>query len=970
MFRKKINFAIVLAFFVLLVGSVSATTYYVDPNGDDDANGLSWATAFETIQEGIDSSSTDDIVEVNEGTYYETINFGRKDIILRSTDPNDWDVVESTIIDANGGSYALTYGGTTQGFTITGASSQGVRCWMSDETVIEKCIIEDCGIGVFAMCTSADINNCIIRDNSSVGVYIDYTDGTNIKNNIIFNNYGGIYTDSEGGNIIIRNNTIVSNSTYGIKDSSAQPTISNCIIWDCNDDLNNCSATYSCIEDGDGGTGNISSDPCFVDDVNDDYHIAPDSPCFNSGDPNGSYDGETDIDNDERVQGIAIDMGADEYGVIYYYVDPNGNDSNDGTSWSTAFATIQKGIDEAKLVEPNYVVIDVNSGTYETGPIWVDNDNLHFIFEENVIVEAQSNNYDPEYDPNDPNNPFRIDPNSPSNGDCLFTISFANNIILDGNDTIFRMKKSEHEAYEPVPGYSRHVIRLRGIVDNVEIRGLTLKDSRGCGIILSWCGISSNILIEDVNCINNTMAAICVCGGEGITIQNSILRDYTVGANAETGIDFEASFSYQPMKDIIMRNVTITDSNGYGTGIIVHLNAVDSSEDVNIVIEDVNVVGNRIGIISYLKANHVSGSIKFKNVTVENSNCCGAYFLTSSDGATFSMENCIIKDIGSSPARWPITIVPYYDRPGGVEFINCQVFDDRDRPAIKFSNVDLPGDINNLYEIYGDIHVQNPNCSGEFYDWSDANLHNVELTIHDGLACIDTNDINLNDPNVWNDVNDLQVWDFYLLDANDKVYKCSKKYVYAASNLDANHCKTAAGNPIPHYHFESDFNEVEITAANRYWDWFFDVNSSGIVRDSNATNQRNGLAYAMDNYATGANYGYWIVPCEISDKIFTDDCTKDNGQPATSADVDDRLAYNDFGDIYRHVTIVNSVDGNEPNEIQWKRWYSGVYRYANSGASDHFSTPARDDVNQPIGVSPSGTWDPNYWDSNDADVYY
>ncbi|MHC4124208.1 MAG: right-handed parallel beta-helix repeat-containing protein [Planctomycetota bacterium] len=267
MLRKKINFAIVLAALLLLVGVASATNYYVDPNGDDDANGLSWATAFETIQKGIDSSSNSDIVEVNEGIYYEAIDFNSVSCTLKSTDPNDWDVVESTIIDADGNSITLSGGGTTQGVTITGAASTGVRCFSYDETVVEKCIIEDCGTGVYICCESADVNNCIIKNNDSTGVSIAYTTlGTNIKNNIIFNNSSGIYVDlfDDEGDIIIRNNTIVSNTTYGIAEVSGQTSVSNCIIWDCNDDLYSCSATYSCIEDGDSGEGNISSDPCFA----------------------------------------------------------------------------------------------------------------------------------------------------------------------------------------------------------------------------------------------------------------------------------------------------------------------------------------------------------------------------------------------------------------------------------------------------------------------------------------------------------------------------------------------------------------------------------------------------------------------------------------------------------------------------------------------------------------------------------
>ena len=68
-----------------------------------------------------------------------------------------------------------------------------------------------------------------------------------------------------------------------------------------------------------------------------------------------------------------------------YYVDPNGDDNNDGLSWETAFATIQKGIDDANDGEPdNYDIIDVNSGSYVTDPIFLNNSNQKIIFEEGM----------------------------------------------------------------------------------------------------------------------------------------------------------------------------------------------------------------------------------------------------------------------------------------------------------------------------------------------------------------------------------------------------------------------------------------------------------------------------------------------------------------------------------------------------------------------------------------------------------
>jgi len=53
----------------------------------------------------------------------------------------------------------------------------------------------------------------------------------------------------------------------------------------------------------------------------EDFHLLNTSACTNSGDPNGVYTGQTDIDGDNRVIDVTgkgdgtvdIDMGADEY---------------------------------------------------------------------------------------------------------------------------------------------------------------------------------------------------------------------------------------------------------------------------------------------------------------------------------------------------------------------------------------------------------------------------------------------------------------------------------------------------------------------------------------------------------------------------------------------------------------------------------------------------------------------------------
>jgi hypothetical protein len=207
-------------------------------------------------------------------------------------------------------------------------------------------------------CTQSSINikNCIVQNNGYDGIYDSYTPATTIKNNIIRGNGGnGIYCEDilsgpeiknnwiyENGNdiigsgiriynddfapdvnVIIMNNTIVKNAGYGTWSLYSQDAnITNCIIYyngtDPNDNLHSSysgtfDVTYSCVDGNYPGVGNIDDDPCFVDDVNDDYHLTYDSNCADAGDPNFSPDAnETDIDGNPRVMGTYVDIGGDE----------------------------------------------------------------------------------------------------------------------------------------------------------------------------------------------------------------------------------------------------------------------------------------------------------------------------------------------------------------------------------------------------------------------------------------------------------------------------------------------------------------------------------------------------------------------------------------------------------------------------------------------------------------------------------
>ncbi|MCB9834331.1 MAG: hypothetical protein H6807_17845 [Planctomycetes bacterium] len=74
--------------------------------------------------------------------------------------------------------------------------------------------------------------------------------------------------------------------------------------------------SYSDVGAGWPGTGNFDVDPMLVDAANDDYHLAPASPCRDVGNSAAAIVPTLDFDGQARVVCGAIDVGADEYVVL------------------------------------------------------------------------------------------------------------------------------------------------------------------------------------------------------------------------------------------------------------------------------------------------------------------------------------------------------------------------------------------------------------------------------------------------------------------------------------------------------------------------------------------------------------------------------------------------------------------------------------------------------------------------------
>jgi parallel beta-helix repeat protein/predicted outer membrane repeat protein len=232
----KVKFLSPIVLILFVVCTVSAgDVIYVDASGPNAPGTGSYEDPFRRIQDAIDSGRSGDTIIVAEGVYTDdannrNLNFGGKSITIRSSEPNNQNIVESTIIDANGNSRGFYFdsgedancivAGLTikNGYPVTGAYGGGVYCYNSNPT-IRSCIVVNgyAGSGGGFYCDSSNLRivNCIITGNSAVnyGGGISCNDKSNPE--IIGCTISGNIAGEEGG---------------GLDCVRSNPTLFNCIV--------------------------------------------------------------------------------------------------------------------------------------------------------------------------------------------------------------------------------------------------------------------------------------------------------------------------------------------------------------------------------------------------------------------------------------------------------------------------------------------------------------------------------------------------------------------------------------------------------------------------------------------------------------------------------------------------------------------------------------------------------------------
>jgi hypothetical protein len=192
------------------------------------------------------------------------------------------------------------------------------------------------GGGLFNDHSSPWVVNCIFAGNTAAsggGLY-NYTSSSPRVINCIFT---GNSAESNGGGMVNYSATypVVTNCTFwgnsgpnggAIYDASSGGYVTNSILW--GDSPNEIvtsgwpppTVTYSDVQGGYAGTGNIDVDPQFEDPANGDVDLLAGSTCIDAGSNSAPNLPDTDFEGDPRIwdgngDGTArADMGADEFG--------------------------------------------------------------------------------------------------------------------------------------------------------------------------------------------------------------------------------------------------------------------------------------------------------------------------------------------------------------------------------------------------------------------------------------------------------------------------------------------------------------------------------------------------------------------------------------------------------------------------------------------------------------------------------